>query len=62
MNEQQRSLFQTLYPHADIHSVSDNILERFMSRDYIKNKQDEVQVMESLYDYLLSQDLIYVDP
>lgn len=60
MNNDQKELFKTLYPHADIHSVSDSTLITFFNQDYIINTEDEIRVMEYLYDYLLSQDLISI--
>jgi hypothetical protein len=63
MNEiilKTREYFLTNYGHVKLYSITDRIIENFLTQNYIINLPFNRQ-MDCLYDYVISQDLCDVE-
>jgi len=55
-----REYFDSEYPYVDLEMLSNDTIYDFLNREYIVNRLFKAQ-MDSLYDYILSQDLCGVE-
>jgi hypothetical protein len=63
MNEiiiKTREYFRTNYGHVNLYSITDRIIENFLTQNYIINLPFNRQ-MDCLYDYVVSQSLCDVE-
>jgi len=54
-----RSYFQRCFRHIDMYDITDQMLDDYLDRDYVRNLPF-IKKMDLLYDYILSNNLAYV--
>ena len=54
-----KSYFQRCFRHIDMYDITDKMLDDYLHRDYVRNLPF-IKKMDLLYDYILSNNLVYV--